>query len=346
MSCRRGAGSCTNRSGTASARSCSAAARDVFIQSRDLRPLDRYFPELHEAFLRGAAGRLRRRRRDRDAARDGLDFDALQLRLHPAASRVAKLARETPSSFVAFDLLAVDGRDLRGSRRPSGARQLERAAARREPPIHLTPMTRDRARRGRMARPLRGGRPRRRGCKAGRRPVPARQARDDQGEARAHRRLRRGRLPLAQGRERRGRLAAARPVRRRGDAAPRGRDVGVHDGDAQGTRRGSSRRCASDALEDHPWRDGPRQERATSARMPGGAEPLERRQGPVVGAAADRARVRGEVRPPAGRPLPPRRPSSSAGAPTSGRPTAVTISSRSRRRTSFDEVLRRVAAAS
>ena len=52
----------------------------------------------------------------------GLDFDALQLRLHPAASRVAKLAAETPASFVAFDLLAVDGRDLRERRSPSAAR--------------------------------------------------------------------------------------------------------------------------------------------------------------------------------------------------------------------------------
>src|SRR5215211_6401814 len=86
---------------------------EVFIQSRDLRPLDRYFPELHDALLAGLP---------RDcvvdgeiviAAKNGLDFDALQLRLHPAASRVAKLAASSPSSFVAFDLLALDGKDLR-----------------------------------------------------------------------------------------------------------------------------------------------------------------------------------------------------------------------------------------
>jgi ATP-dependent DNA ligase len=69
----------------------------------------------------------------------------LQLRLHPAASRVAKLAKETPSSFVAFDLLAVDGRDLRD--RPQVERRvlLEVLLAGLEPPVHLTPMTRDRA---------------------------------------------------------------------------------------------------------------------------------------------------------------------------------------------------------
>src|SRR5690348_553809 len=82
---------------------------DVYIQSRDLKPLDRYFPELHDALIdRLLAGCVV----DGEiviATDHGLDFDALQLRLHPAASRVAKLAKESPSSFVAFDLLAVDG---------------------------------------------------------------------------------------------------------------------------------------------------------------------------------------------------------------------------------------------
>src|SRR5919107_1565889 len=85
---------------------------DVFIQSRDLRPLDRYFPELHELFLHALpAGSVV----DGEiviVAPSGLDFDALQLRLHPAASRVAKLAAVSPSSFVAFDLLAVDGQNI------------------------------------------------------------------------------------------------------------------------------------------------------------------------------------------------------------------------------------------
>jgi ATP-dependent DNA ligase len=77
------------------------------------------------------------------ATRHGLDFDALQLRLHPAASRAAKLAKETPAAFVAFDLIALDGRDLRAA--PQGERRalLERAFADARPPIHATPMTRD-----------------------------------------------------------------------------------------------------------------------------------------------------------------------------------------------------------
>src|SRR5688572_15719562 len=118
---------------------------EIFIQSRDLRPLDRYFPELSEV--------LRARLPDGGvvdgeiviATPEGLDFDALQMRLHPAASRVAKLAREMPSSFVAFDLLAANGRDMRAHPQHERRAALERLLSRVEPPVHLTPLTRDRA---------------------------------------------------------------------------------------------------------------------------------------------------------------------------------------------------------
>jgi ATP-dependent DNA ligase len=119
------------------------SADDVYIQSRDLRPLDRYFPELHDLFLeRLPEGSVV----DGEiviATPHGLDFDALQLRLHPAASRVAKLAKESPAAFVAFDLLAVDGRDLRALPQSERRALLERTFAKAKPPIHLTPMTRD-----------------------------------------------------------------------------------------------------------------------------------------------------------------------------------------------------------
>ena len=77
------------------------------------------------------------------ATAHGLDFDALQLRLHPAASRVAKLAAETPASLVAFDVLAAEGRDLRGTPQSERRALLERLLANIQPPIHVTPMTRD-----------------------------------------------------------------------------------------------------------------------------------------------------------------------------------------------------------
>ena len=117
---------------------------DVYTQSRDLKPLDRYFPEL--------AGPLRAALPERCVvdgevviARDGtLDFEALLLRIHPAASRVNMLAAESPASFVAWDLLALGDEDLRGV--PQGERRtrLETVLADARPPVHLTPATSDR----------------------------------------------------------------------------------------------------------------------------------------------------------------------------------------------------------
>ena len=118
---------------------------EIFIQSRDLRPLDRYFPELHDELLHRLPDGCVLDGEIVIAGPKGLDFDALQLRLHPAASRVAKLAKETPSAFVAFDLLAVDGRDLRGLPQTQRRARLEQLLAKVAPPIYLTPMTRDRA---------------------------------------------------------------------------------------------------------------------------------------------------------------------------------------------------------
>src|SRR5688572_24907136 len=88
---------------------------DVFIQSRDSRPLDRYFPDLHEVFLEKLQKGCVIDGEIVIAGPGGLDFDALQLRLHPAASRVTKLAKETPAAFVAFDLLASRGQSHMGA---------------------------------------------------------------------------------------------------------------------------------------------------------------------------------------------------------------------------------------
>src|SRR6476620_10823334 len=117
---------------------------DVFIQSRDLRPLDRYFPDLHDIFLdRLPQGSVVDGEIVIAGAR-GLDFDALQLRLHPAASRVDKLAKETPASFVAFDALAIDGASIMATPQSERRRLLEKLLAKAKPPLYLTPMTRDR----------------------------------------------------------------------------------------------------------------------------------------------------------------------------------------------------------
>jgi ATP-dependent DNA ligase len=119
---------------------------EVFTQSRDLKPLDRYFPEL-EAPLRAALPE--RCVLDGEVVIAGpggaLDFDALLLRIHPAESRVRMLAAESPASFVAWDLLALGDEDLRST--PQGERRarLEAVLAKAVPPVHLTPATRDRA---------------------------------------------------------------------------------------------------------------------------------------------------------------------------------------------------------
>jgi ATP-dependent DNA ligase len=116
----------------------------VYLQSRDLKPLDRYFPELAAPLRQCLPPRAVVDGEIVIAGPRGLDFDALQLRLHPAASRVAKLAAETPSSFVAFDLLAEGEADLRGLPQVERRQRLEKALAGAAGSVHLTPCTRDR----------------------------------------------------------------------------------------------------------------------------------------------------------------------------------------------------------
>jgi ATP-dependent DNA ligase len=117
---------------------------DVYIQSRDLKPLDRYFPELHDGLIAALPDGCVVDGEIVIATARGLDFDRLQLRLHPAASRAAKLAKETPSAFVAFDLLAAGGEDLRAQPFEKRRAQLETLLKRAKAPVHLTPMTGDR----------------------------------------------------------------------------------------------------------------------------------------------------------------------------------------------------------
>jgi ATP-dependent DNA ligase len=118
---------------------------DLYIQSRDSRPLDRYFPDLHDVLLERLPQECVVDGEIVIATARGLDFDALQLRLHPAASRVEKLAKETPASFVAFDVLAVGGRDLMDTPQAARRAALEELLAGVKPPVHVTPVTRDRA---------------------------------------------------------------------------------------------------------------------------------------------------------------------------------------------------------
>jgi ATP-dependent DNA ligase len=116
---------------------------ELFIQSRDLRPLDRYFPELHQGLLAALPPGCVVDGEVVIMTPEGLDFDALQLRLHPAASRVAKLAQATPASFVAFDVLAAHGRSVMAEPQRERRALLEELLGQAGPPLFLTPMTRD-----------------------------------------------------------------------------------------------------------------------------------------------------------------------------------------------------------
>ncbi len=118
---------------------------ELFTQSRDRRPLDRYFPELRAPLLEQLPNACVLDGEIVVATESGLDFERLQLRLHPAASRVEKLARETPASFVAFDLLALGETDLREQGQLERRERLVEALGNVRPPIHVTPLTRDRA---------------------------------------------------------------------------------------------------------------------------------------------------------------------------------------------------------
>jgi ATP-dependent DNA ligase len=114
------------------------------LGSRNERPLTRYFPELAAALLRELPRRCVVDGEIVVASPDGLDFDALQQRIHPAESRVTKLALETPASFVAFDLLALGDDDLMGTPLTDRRARLEQALSSARPPVHLTPVTSDR----------------------------------------------------------------------------------------------------------------------------------------------------------------------------------------------------------
>src|SRR5438552_6020039 len=118
---------------------------EILIQSRDEKPLNRYFPELLEPLRSALPARCVLDGEMVIVKDNELDFDALQLRLHPAPSRVNLLSRETPSSFVFFDLLCLDDRDLRGEPFQTRRRELELLLSSVPPPIHLTPATADRA---------------------------------------------------------------------------------------------------------------------------------------------------------------------------------------------------------
>jgi ATP-dependent DNA ligase len=118
---------------------------EILLQSRDEKPMNRYFPELVAPLAATLPERCVVDGEIVIVGASGLDFEALLLRIHPAASRVRLLAAQAPASFVAWDLLALDDEDLREVPLAARRERLERVLAVATPPVHLSPATRDRA---------------------------------------------------------------------------------------------------------------------------------------------------------------------------------------------------------
>ena len=116
---------------------------EVELTSRGEKPLTRYFPEVVEALRENLPHRCVVDGEIVIATGDRLDFEALLQRIHPAASRVDRLAAETPASFIAFDLLAVDDDSLMDSPLSFRRERLEQALSHTDPPVYLTPSTTD-----------------------------------------------------------------------------------------------------------------------------------------------------------------------------------------------------------
>src|ERR1700734_1285320 len=116
---------------------------EILIQSRDQKSLNRYFPELIEPLLDQLPRKCVVDGEIVIASGGALDFDALQLRIHPAASRVKLLSQQTPASIVFFDLLAKDDRDYRSEAFSDRRKKLESILSKASSPLHITPATDD-----------------------------------------------------------------------------------------------------------------------------------------------------------------------------------------------------------
>lgn len=116
---------------------------EIEVESRGEKSFTRYFPDLIEPLQRALPDRIVIDGEIVVAGQHGLDFNLLQQRIHPAASRVKRLAAETPASFVAFDLLALGDDDLRAAEFSERRRLLENVLRKARAPIHITPATAD-----------------------------------------------------------------------------------------------------------------------------------------------------------------------------------------------------------
>ena len=281
---------------------------ELEIGSRNEKPLTRYFPDLVEPLRANLPERCVVDGEVVIATEGGLDFDRLSLRIHPAESRVAMLAEETPAGFVAFDLLAEGDTDLRELPFRERRARLEKALKRAKAPVFLTPATTDRDTAGQWFDRFEG---------AGLDGVIAKPL-DGLYEE--------GKRTMLKVKHLRTADCVVAGFRFHKDGVGVGSlllglydDDGVlhHVGVASSFSASARTELLADlephrdgALEDHPWRtwaEADAEAEASAATPTRRAEPLERGQGPQLGAAPPRPRGRGRVRAPPGRPLPPHR---------------------------------------
>ncbi len=277
---------------------------ELLIQSRDLKPLNRYFPELEPPSCSSFPSAACSTARSSSPGPGGLDFDALLLRIHPAASRIKLLAAQTPASYVAFDLLALGEEDLREAPQAERRARLEGALAAAAPPLYLTPATRDRAVAQDWFSRFEG---------AGLDGVVAKRAEQTyQPDKRVMLKVKHQRTADC--------VVAGFRWHKNGPGTMVGSLLlGLHDEEGtlhhvgvtssftaarrQGAGAGAIAAAGGGGRGASLAGVGAVDRRAADARS--GVE-VESREGPVVGAAADRAGVRGGVRPSAGGPVPPR----------------------------------------
>ena len=307
---------------------------DIYIQSRDLKPLDRYFPELRDDLLRLAAARAASSMARSSSPHPTVStstrcsFACIRRSRERRSSRGRRRRRSSPSTCWR-GWKRHQGRAAKSPTNGAG----EGCSRAGKPPLHLTPMTREHGRRG-LAGAIRGRGSRRRHRQARGLPYqPGKRAMLKVKHVRTADCVVAG-LPLVQGRDRCGRLAAARALRRRMACCTTSASRRRSRWRCADSSRRSSEPLRKNALAHHPWRDWADAQAHAGTRMPGARSRWTGRQGLVVGAAAHRARLRSEVRSSAGRSLSPRHALSALAARQAARSIAATTNSKSRRLTS------------
>jgi ATP-dependent DNA ligase len=263
---------------------------EILLQSRDEKPMNRYFPELIAPLAAALPARCVVDGEVVIVGAHGLDFEALLLRIHPAASRVKLLAAQSPASFVAWDLLALGDEDLREAPLAARRERLEQALAAAGPPVHLSPATRDRALAEDWFRRFEGAGLD--GVMAKRLDAPYRA-----GE--------RTMIKVKHERTADCVVAGFRWHKNGAGTMVGSLLLGLYDEDGTLHHVGVAAAFSTAVARLGGGAGRGQREGTASAR---GDQPVESWQGPELGAAAARARVRGGLRPHAGRPLPARGP--------------------------------------